>query len=755
MIGEECHVTLTEVGAEITFNGKTGLLCGLLFTDEEIAAFNSIDTSVSLVTGGIEERDPFGGLVYPGALRCTESELIDITGPRQEEPDSVVVRTRTASYLLIWSYRFATSSPRVRLNIQIVVENGLPVRNLELSFTFSVDPRTARVDSPGNRIRPGLVVDEMSERLVVNTAGGTPGSSGLMVVGSLKMGSIVVWPLATQAIGEQWIQRFGSKVTFGVSTGIAGAPLPGGSLKYGPLYLDVVPSTWPEFKSRMPDWYRRVNLCVPDEIPAWTRSTSIYEVQIGRSLFGGVADYSPYPTVSALRDDLERIASLGFDTLQIMPRQPFPSYNVVDYADISTSYGESDDLRLLVKVAHEHGMRVILDVIMHGVLDRGSVRLAADGVRHGPHASFLAEHSFFSVADAAHLPRADQIPWSRHILEFEQAWHDGAMESHPLVRDHPDWFFRLSNDEMMGIYTWAFELGNSEWQCYFEKSLLALIERLDLDGFRFDAPTYNHFPNWSPMTREHASDSELAAIGLFARLRDRIKRDRPEFLFYTEPSGVLLRQSMDINYNYDEHAQLEDLMGIKGSALGAHGSGTVGIRNAHDLMAWFEDRNASLPPKAVTAHHIDSHDTFWWGRPGLKWRREQLGIAGARALLSVFALSGGPYMTFVGGELGMEHHLVAVNALRRRPEFLEGITDFTTTVAEQADVYTVTRRSVASAAVVIVNLSPDTITTRVVTGEASGRFRDLLTGDVLEFGTGMMMLSPYQTIVLSIEGSEL
>ncbi len=49
-----------------------------------------------------------------------------------------------------------------------------------------------------------------------------------------------------------------------------------------------------------------------------------------------------------------------------MPRQSFPSYNVYDYHDITLSYGDADDLRLFVEAAHAHGMRVILDTLMHG-----------------------------------------------------------------------------------------------------------------------------------------------------------------------------------------------------------------------------------------------------------------------------------------------------------------------------------------------------------------------------------------------------
>ena len=72
--------------------------------------------------------------------------------------------------------------------------------------------------------------------------------------------------------------------------------------------------------------------------------------------------------------DLGRIVALGFDVIQLMPRQPYPSYNVHDYNDVDTTYGGEEALAVLVQRAHELGLRVVLDVVLHGVLDRRSIR---------------------------------------------------------------------------------------------------------------------------------------------------------------------------------------------------------------------------------------------------------------------------------------------------------------------------------------------------------------------------------------------
>ena len=173
---------------------------------------------------------------------------------------------------------------------------------------------------------------------------------------------------------------------------------------------------------------------------------------------------------------------------------------------------------------------------------------------------------------------------------------------------------------------------------------------------------------------------------------------------YTEPSGVLHRMSMDVNYNYDEHWLIDAVMGI-GTA------GPEGVRNARELGNWLSQRDATLPIGSITAHHIDSHDTFWWPLPGQKWRREQFGTAATSAWMSVFALSGGPYMTFVGGEVGIEDHVRAVNSIRRdSPWFVSGVSDYVSIRCADDRVYAVVRHNDHGIGLLIVNVSGDSVT---------------------------------------------
>ena len=261
--------------------------------------------------------------------------------------------------------------------------------------------------------------------------------------------------------------------------------------------------------------------------PDWARSAAIYEVQVGRSVFLDGWSYEPYPRLEDVTADLERIVALGFDTVQLMPCQPYPSYNVHDYNDIDTTYGGEKALAMIVQRAHEFGVPVVLDVVLHGVLDRRSIRDALARVEQSGILDTPAPPVGDVFAGTPSAFAALQRAWCQHIVDFGPYWTEGSPEVHPLTTEHPEWFCTDSSGRFTGIYTEAFDLAEESWQDWFCEITVSLVERFGIDGFRFDAPTYNNFANWSRQRRHRASASSTGCVALFKRLRDRLKARFP------------------------------------------------------------------------------------------------------------------------------------------------------------------------------------------------------------------------------------
>ncbi len=95
----------------------------------------------------------------------------------------------------------------------------------------------------------------------------------------------------------------------------------------------------------------------------WAHSTNIYEVN--------VRQYTAAGTFNAFMQQLPRLKAMGVKTLWFMPVTPIAEknkkgtmgsyYACSDYTTINPEFGSLEDFKVLVKLAHEMGFKVIID----------------------------------------------------------------------------------------------------------------------------------------------------------------------------------------------------------------------------------------------------------------------------------------------------------------------------------------------------------------------------------------------------------
>jgi glycosidase len=727
---------VTVAGATVTldFDESTGMLAGLALPAPEGGARVPVTVAATLTLGGREQRGPTGGIEYVDTLSLSGSVARAESRVTADGDDAVVtVPTTIDDWRLDWVWRLhADAQPGVSLTIELTApETGERVlRGLELRVEVATEhPEGWVVDAPGNMLRRSVAIDDLPPSTGIEPPGGSRGSSGIVRLATADDLSLVLWPLCTTELADIVLRPTRSDevvtgVALAIDTHLAGDLSVQRSLRYEGLRLDLARRTFAETVTTVQEWYRTIGITAPGDAPAWVAGASVFEVFIGRAVFWNNHDYAPYPTVQALIDDLDRIEALGMTVIQLMPRHPYPSYNIHDFDDISTSYGPEDELRALVAECHRRGLRVVLDVLLHGVIDGESITTAADRVRSGPIAPLLDRSPGDLFAAGPDEGWRYAVSWSRHILDFEPHWVAGSPAVSPLIAEHPDWFYRDSAGAVSGVYTKAIDVRNDEARRWMLDSLLALAQRLDADGFRLDAPTYNRFANWSPSTRHRAGASTLACLEMFRELRPMMRAWKPDFMLYTEPSGILHRETMDLTYNYDEQW-------LVGAGLGTQPArASWAVSDGRSMAEWLADRDDFLPPGSLTCHHVDSHDTFWWPEWGEKWRREQFGSGATAAAVAAFALWGGPFMTFVGGEVGIERDLELLAQARRRARALQtGASRADGVIVEDERVFAVVRDDGHDRALVLVNLGDAPAVGRaIVTGGEVGPPHTIIVG---------------------------
>ena len=631
---------------------------------------------------GSEQRNPTGGIEYVDTIQfanCVRTGdptmhetqegrtwrvPVRISGSTGVEMGAVGVSGIVGEVL----YRLNRLGPGCTIGFDFVGPQKIVVRNLVLRMDIDLGAGAWRVTAPGNGIAGGTPLEAIAPAVGISPIGGLRGSSGLVHLEATDHanGAVTLWFDSDLEIPEIEVRGTSrSSLSSSLTTNFAADLANTASNAVQLCSIDVDGPRWSSFPVLFDAWLRSRGHTSPGAAPEWIGGAMIYEAQIGFSVFAQTNHYGPYPEVNDLTNDLDRISELGFTVIQLMPRQPYPSYNIHDYWNVDVSYGPRELLIELVEECHARGMRIIFDVLLHGVLDQESIGAAADGVRSGPFADLVNTETSDSFGSDVNDWHNYLIAWSRHILDFEPYWRAGSPAVSPLIAEHPDWFARNSAGDVGGVYTKAFDPRNREWQAYFTEAMSFLMTELGIDGFRFDAPTYNDFPNWADWARGRAGSSALSCVGLFERLRPVLKGIRSDSLMYTEPSGHALRRSMDLNYNYDEQWLVTAITNPAAAK-------PWGVKNAKGLARWMSDRDALLPKGSLTAHHIDSHDTFWWPTWGKKWRREQFTAAQFRLLTVMFGSLPGPFMMFTGGEQGIEDLLPALAKLKVRREWTCG-----------------------------------------------------------------------------------
>ncbi len=681
-------------------NPKNGMLNSLAFEDGDGEITRSLAVSLTVEIGGTEQRNHTGGLYYINTE--TLSDLIPASKLRRVHK-GVYEEFNQDAHLgplnLIVHYRLYPTAPYFELAVTFSSEEVVTIRNVNLEISF-IPEISAKINAPGNLIRRDLPISDLGETgLGISTLANLRGSSGIVGV-SDSQATLTIWPNQQTEMPFITVTKVASKISITGLLNFAAEVSPDSSAELLVMTFNLDRGDFEIVREQWPAWASRYGLTSPNNPPSWIHGAGIYEVQIGTSYFWKNHAYCRYEEIRDLIADLDRIQKLGFSVIQLMPRQPYPSYNVHDYADVTVSYGQESELRELVTLCHERGMRVILDVLLHGVLDNESIDAAVKGVVEGPIYSELEREVGDTFATDVNDEVERDIHWSRHILDFSEYWRGGSPKRTPLQESNPEWFATDSAGNVGGVYTKAFDARNPSWQRYFRLSMMNLIRNYDVDGFRFDAPTYNFFANWAPWAKSRAFMSPLGCIPLFVDMRHDIKREKPDALLYTEPSGLLLRRSMDVNYNYDEQWLVSALM----SGVAAERA----VRNGRDFMNWIQDRDDFLPIGAQTAHHIDSHDTFWWPQWGKKWRREQFSTTATKALAASFLALDGPYMMFTGGEEGIEEALSGLLNFRNQNKDLWRVKgEFDTQSDPTGQLIIVTRTLGTRQAVCVINTATD------------------------------------------------
>ena len=200
----------------------------------------------------------------------------------------------------------------------------------------------------------------------------------------------------------------------------------------------------------------------------WYKDAVIYQVHVRTfqdSNGDGIGDFR------GLAEKLDYLQELGVTAIWLMPFFPSPlrddGYDIADYRSVHPSYGTLDDFKHFLAIAHDRGIRVIMEMVLNHTSDQHPWFQESRSARDNP------RRDWYVWSDTDTRYRGTRIifldtetsNWARDPVSKSYYWHRFFSHQPDLNYDNP-----AVRDEMWSIMQFWLDMG--------------------VDGFRLDAVPY-------------------------------------------------------------------------------------------------------------------------------------------------------------------------------------------------------------------------------------------------------------------------
>ena len=149
-------------------------------------------------------------------------------------------------------------------------------------------------------------------------------------------------------------------------------------------------------------------------IPEWTKDAIVYNIfpdsfADGKRKISCDSIVGLGGTIRGIADNLDYIASIGFNCIYMNPifkAESYHRYDTLDYYEIDPQMGTKDDLKTMVQMAHSMGIRVILDGVFNHI--SSSHFMFRDVLEHGLDSEYY--DCFYQLPEHPEVPDPGEYP---------------------------------------------------------------------------------------------------------------------------------------------------------------------------------------------------------------------------------------------------------------------------------------------------------------------------------------------------------
>ena len=203
----------------------------------------------------------------------------------------------------------------------------------------------------------------------------------------------------------------------------------------------------------------------------WYKSAIFYELYV-RAFKDSNAD--GWGDLKGVTEKLDYLQDLGVDAIWLLPISPSPlrddGYDVSDYYGILPQYGNMDDFRELVRLAHERSLKMIVELVPNHTSDQHPWFQASRDPNHAEHKKYK-DYYVWSDTDQRYKEAriifldTEKSNWTFDPVRKQFYWHRFFSHQPDLNYDNPE-----VQREMLRVVQFWIDQG--------------------ADGIRVDAPPY-------------------------------------------------------------------------------------------------------------------------------------------------------------------------------------------------------------------------------------------------------------------------
>lgn len=369
---------------------------------------------------------------------------------------------------------------------------------------------------------------------------------------------------------------------------------------------------------------------------AWWKESVIYQIyprSFCDSNGDGIGD------LNGIRSKLDYLQKLGINVIWLSPIYKSPNddngYDISDYQDIMDDFGNMDDFDALLKEAHEHGIKIVMDLVVNHTSDEHKWFIESRSSKDNP----KRDYYIWREPKDGKEPNNWGSCFSGSAWEFDEK--TGMYYLHCFSKKQPDlnWDNEKVRDEVFNMMTWWCEKGIDG----FRMDVISMISKVPglPDGNKGEGALYGDLSNTTNGPRVHEYLQEM---------RKRVL-SKYDLITVGECAGVTIEEAK--KYASLDNSELNMVFQFEHTGLDYDERGKWTTKRFYlpDLKANLSKWQNELEGQAWNSLYWDNHD-----QPRIVSRLGDDSPLSAKCIATVLHMMKGTPYIYQGEELGMTNY---------------------------------------------------------------------------------------------------